>query len=155
MPNPELLSLEPITQPIEMTYLGHDFSREPVLSMWEYRPYDPYVLRVEFKTGEYSMPVVWEFARELPKIGLTKPIGMDVMFTPHTWHLHKAKGSILMRLAVNKESTNILVPRPPLVRFLRETYRRVPDGQESYIMAPIIDTELTLLYVEKKWPLEE
>lgn len=156
MPNPEFLSLELITQPIEISYLNHDFSRVPVLSTWEYRPYDPYVLRVELRVHQYAKPTVWEFARELPKIGLTKPSGYaDVRFTPYVWHIGNPGRAIHMQFTVRNEATNFLVPRPPLVRFLRETYQRVPDGQESYIMAPIVDTELTLFYAEKKWPLEE
>jgi hypothetical protein len=124
-----------------MTEEAHLFSR------WEYYTNNPYGIAVSFAVNEQQLrnsaePNIWQFARQLPEEGLSVPSGEgDVKFwpTPRDSHGQEWVG---MSLRANKKALVMMVPRPPLIRFLRRTYVHVPQGQESNFLSEELEYAL-------------
>jgi sporulation and cell division protein SsgA len=97
-----------------------------------YTPVDPYAIRIALHVG-LDEPVQWIFARDLLSMdtGDREGIG-DVHVWPSPASAGGEPGSILnIELFSPFGKAHLEAPAREVSDFVRQTYRIVPDGQES------------------------
>lgn len=101
----------------------------PVEATLEYRPDDPYAIRIAFRTQASTEAVVWAFARQLLTDGISAPSGAGDV---RTWP-SQTDGEAVICLSLLSPNGNALFELPiiGLVAFLARTYALVPSGDES------------------------
>lgn len=99
-----------------------------------YDPADPYAVHMDLSCGcdgeDYEHETVtWIYARELLALGLSRPVDypaghMDVQ----VW----TEGpTVRLRLSTPDGTSVLAVPYIDVSRFVRRSYRTVPDGREA------------------------
>jgi hypothetical protein len=120
--------------------LAQDGPDRPVRADLNYRPDDPYAVRIAFHTGTSEI-VEWTFARSLLNEGLTAPAGEgDVEVWPNG---DVVRGSICLCLSSPSGHAMFTVAAGQLIRFLSQTYELVESGSEGDFID--IEAELSAL----------
>jgi hypothetical protein len=100
----------------------------PVEATLDYRPEDPYAVRIAFRTQATSTAVEWAFARQLLTDGLTAPSGAGDV---RTWP-SQVEGEPVVCLSLLSPTGSALfeLPAGALLEFLACTYVAVPHDHE-------------------------
>lgn len=132
----------------DLSYGPNGFNHTNRTSEWRYDPTDPYAVSVTIHNDETETSATWDFDRDLPTRGLEYGVGKgDVHFMPLDAPFTQPGGRLTsMRLSSPDGMAVFLVPRIPLMRFLRQTYKCVPAGKEGKIVQWFLGVELMMLF---------
>ena len=105
-----------------------------------YRPEEPYAVTATFRT-EWG-DVVWTFARDLLRQGLTDPAGEGDV---HIWPCLDENGGAVVVVELSSPDGELVAQAPTreVTRFVNRTLARVPAGTESeYLDLDLLVAEL-------------
>jgi hypothetical protein len=112
---------------IELSLVLGDRRAIPLPATLAYDPADPYAVSTLFRTVEGD--VTWVFARELLEDGLRTPTGIgDVAIWPTTVD---DRAVVCLSLVSPTGSALLEADAGAVRRFLDDSYRQVPSGDES------------------------
>lgn len=114
-----------ITVDMTLRLVGHQADLD-LPARLQYRPADPYAVRLIFGLGACEETVEWVFARELLSAGMNASAGEgDVRIAP------AGQRDVLIELSSPSGSAALAMPRGLTSRFLLASYELIWPGSES------------------------
>ncbi len=114
-----------ITVDLTLRLVGHETDLD-LPARLQYRPTDPYAVRLIFGLGACEETVEWVFARELLTAGMNGATGEgDVRIAP------AGEREVRIELSSPSGSATLAMPRGLASRFLLASYELVWPGSES------------------------
>ncbi len=156
----ESAACQAIAQPIEAAWRVSPYELLKLKTVWYYAILDPYAVTAVFEP-ETRDEVSWTFSRELLHAALTaQQLGVvtlgDVrlaaggLFSTEDLTDSAWKSGVQMQLVAQDSSlSNVLIPRPDLESFFKQSQIILPLGAESAVLLEEIDGDLATIPAEQ------